>query len=179
MTAEMESTVFEDVAAWVDAVFRPTFSRSGDVNFRWCPRWHDHPEAVLRLESLWRAWEHLREQQLGVSTWLRDHLDPQIGVLCGSVGTFARCTDRHHEVGMPLAGLQRLTDASGLGVLLPAARLLLEGHQVDAIARRLHVSERTAHRRLSALYQLLQVDGRAGAVDTLRRLEGWGDVQPT
>ncbi|MFP5368913.1 MAG: DUF4913 domain-containing protein, partial [Actinomycetes bacterium] len=33
----------------------------------WCPEWYKHPEALIRMEAIWRAWEHLRlEPALGV-----------------------------------------------------------------------------------------------------------------
>ena len=37
--------------------------------YAWCPEWYKHPEALIRMEAIWRAWEHLRlEPSLGVST---------------------------------------------------------------------------------------------------------------
>ena len=36
----------------------------------WCASWWAHPEAVLRLTALWRAWEALRlEPATGMSNW--------------------------------------------------------------------------------------------------------------
>lgn len=91
--------VCADVGEWVDLVFRPTFSRPFGGDLRWCPRWQEHDEAVLRLEALWRAWEQLRlDPTMGMATWLRDHLDPQLAVLFSQRGPFARCTTDRHEV---------------------------------------------------------------------------------
>ncbi|MDF9749621.1 DUF4913 domain-containing protein [Arthrobacter sp. ES3-54] len=43
---------------------------SEGATFAWCPEWYKHPEALIRMEAIWRAWEHLRlEPALGVSTW--------------------------------------------------------------------------------------------------------------
>lgn len=48
----------------------------------WCQRWWEHPEAVLRLEATWDAFELLRmEPGTGVSVWIRDHLDYHMGML--------------------------------------------------------------------------------------------------
>ncbi len=48
----------------------------------WCERWWEHPEAVLRLEAMWDAFELLRmEPGTGVSVWIRDHLDYHMGML--------------------------------------------------------------------------------------------------
>jgi homoserine trans-succinylase len=30
------------------------------ATFAWCPEWYKHPEALIRVEAIWRAWEHLR-----------------------------------------------------------------------------------------------------------------------
>lgn len=48
----------------------------------WCDLWWEHPEAVLRLEATWDAFEALRlEPGTGVSVWTRDHLDYHMRVL--------------------------------------------------------------------------------------------------
>jgi homoserine trans-succinylase len=49
-----------------------------------CPEWYKHPEAIIRMVAIWRAWEHLRlEPALGVSTWWLNQADPHTGVLMG------------------------------------------------------------------------------------------------
>jgi hypothetical protein len=50
---------FENLVAWVAGYFAPTFGRLGrnSATSRWCSRWWDHPEAVLRLDALWCSWE--------------------------------------------------------------------------------------------------------------------------
>ena len=65
----------------------------------WCPEWWRHPEAVIRLEALWRAWEHLRlDPATGMSVWLRDHADHHMGVLLSSDGPFKGCgVDGHGD----------------------------------------------------------------------------------
>ncbi|WP_370460793.1 DUF4913 domain-containing protein [Pseudarthrobacter sp. GA104] len=52
----------------------------GDVT--WCPRWWNRPEAISRLEALWRAWEHLRlDGATGMTVWWRDHATHHMGIL--------------------------------------------------------------------------------------------------
>lgn len=47
--------------------------------YAWCPEWYKHREALIRMESIWRAWEHLRlEPVLGISTWWWNHADPHM-----------------------------------------------------------------------------------------------------
>jgi hypothetical protein len=49
---------------------------------RWCLEWYFHPEAVSRVEALWRAWEHLRlDGATGISVWFKDHADHHMSVL--------------------------------------------------------------------------------------------------
>jgi len=56
----------------------------------WAKDWWNHPEAVSRLEALWRAWEHLRQDPaLGMSVWWRDHADYHMNVLLSENGPFA------------------------------------------------------------------------------------------
>jgi hypothetical protein len=64
----------------------------------WCPEWWRHPEALARLDALWRAWEHLRrDPALGPSTWWRDHADHHMPLLLSQEGPFRRCgPDRGH-----------------------------------------------------------------------------------
>ncbi|GAC85220.1 hypothetical protein GP2_031_00320 [Gordonia paraffinivorans NBRC 108238] len=66
---------------------------------RWCPRWFEHPEAVSRLEALWRAYESLRlDPGTGMSVWWRDHADHHMSALFATDGPFEGCSvDRGHS----------------------------------------------------------------------------------
>jgi len=60
--------------------------------FAWCPEWYKHPEALIRMESIWRAWEHLRlEPARGISTWWLNHADPHMRILMDKEGPFKKC----------------------------------------------------------------------------------------
>ena len=83
----------------MSGVFAPVFGRHEGAGARWCVRWWDHGEAVLRLEALWRSWEALRlDPVLGMSRWLRDYLDPQLAILTSATGPFQSC-NTHGEEG--------------------------------------------------------------------------------
>lgn len=60
---------------------------------RWCDQWADHPEALWRLEALWRSFEQARlDPWSGPSTWTTSHLDPHLSVLLADHGPFGSCS---------------------------------------------------------------------------------------
>ena len=101
-TAPDQEFAYPNVEAWVGEWVVAVFARrrAGAGAIRWCPQWWAHPEAVVRLEGLWRAWEVLRrDPNLGMATWLRDHFDPQWRILTGDTGPFLGCEgDKHHVI---------------------------------------------------------------------------------
>ena len=79
------------------SVLCPAYARRTTPTFRWCGQWWRHPEALGRLEALWRAWESLRlDPLLGMGAWYRDHLDHQLPILTSSAGPFADCDPTQH-----------------------------------------------------------------------------------
>lgn len=80
------------------------FSRSPESGLVWCPQWWRHAEALVRLDSVWRAWEHLRlDPATGMSNWMLHHADPHMRVLMDPVaGPFAQCKNGVHEDPQPL-----------------------------------------------------------------------------
>lgn len=63
---------------------------------RWAAQWWKYPEAISRLDALWRAWEALRlEPTFGMSVWWRDHADYHMQVLMSSDGPFRESKDRN------------------------------------------------------------------------------------
>jgi hypothetical protein len=94
-SAERRYATLDD---WVAQHFARLYARPLGGQWRWCARWRDHPEAVDRLQALWNAWETIhRDPGLGLATWYTQYLDPQLAVLLGNTGTFARCVDDRHE----------------------------------------------------------------------------------
>jgi hypothetical protein len=71
----------------------------------WCPEWYRHAQALSRLDSIWRAWEHLRlDAALGMSNWWLHHADPNMRALFDPVnGPFAQCANGHQsDVPLPV-----------------------------------------------------------------------------
>lgn len=88
---------------WVETFLAVTFTRSLGGEHRWCARWAEHPEAVLRLRALREALVVLRsDSPIGEAIWLRDHLDPQLAVLLSARGPFALCSQNRHDRLPPL-----------------------------------------------------------------------------
>jgi Domain of unknown function (DUF4913) len=90
---------YESVEDWVGryllVMYRRAVSGTGTT---WCPQWWRHPEAVVRLEALWRAWEYLRKDSTtGMSVWLRDHCDPHMAQLLSADGPFKGCKPKQHS----------------------------------------------------------------------------------
>jgi len=80
-------SVDEFVREYLRTVYRRAINGRSRV---WAARWWEYPEAVIRLEALWRAWEHLRrDPTTGMSVWWRDHADHHLPALMDPDGAFA------------------------------------------------------------------------------------------
>ena len=97
---ELIAPFFGSLLEFVVEHFGPVYARNTSPTVRWCASWWDHAEAIYRLEAVWRTWELYRlEPRLGIASWLRDYLDPQLRELTSATGPFASCTqDRHSPV---------------------------------------------------------------------------------
>lgn len=93
---------------FVRKYLRYVYSRPIDGATRvWAAEWWRYDEAVIRLESLWRSWEHLRlDAATGMSVWFRDHADHHMAVLLSSAGPFASAEifkdENTSDAGQPL-----------------------------------------------------------------------------
>jgi Domain of unknown function (DUF4913) len=86
-------TLEEWVGEWLFPVYRRSVLGHDRI---WCPQWWRHAEAVARLESLWRSWEHLRQDPAtGLSVWFRDHADHHMTILLDADGPLKGCDGRH------------------------------------------------------------------------------------
>ena len=91
--AEPAGPYFATLPEWIEQWLLPVYRRSVRGHERvWCPEWWRHPEAVARLDALWRAWEHLRlDAATGLSVWFRDHADHHMTILMAADGPFKGC----------------------------------------------------------------------------------------
>lgn len=63
----------------------------------WCRQWWQHPEAIVRLEALRRAWSvAVHEPGAGMSSYLLQ-VDQHLAVLMGEHGPFVGCTGGQHK----------------------------------------------------------------------------------
>jgi hypothetical protein len=105
-SVEEEPTLYYgSVDEFVREFIVPTYRRkigAGGSAQRWIAAWWEHPEAVVRLTAIWRAWEALRlDPATGMSVWLRDHADYHLGVLFSDYGPFAD-SEENSKRGEPL-----------------------------------------------------------------------------
>lgn len=88
------SSLDDFVREYICQVFRRNVGEEGRSELRWSARWWESAEAVIRLEALWRSWEHHRlDGATGMSVWLRDHADYHLGLLMSPTGPWARSKD--------------------------------------------------------------------------------------
>jgi len=57
----------------------------------WCPRWREHREVHVRVKALWTSWEVMHSDPVGMSVWLRDHLDPHMAILLSPDNAMSGC----------------------------------------------------------------------------------------
>lgn len=94
---DLPEPAYFSVQDWVTEHFLPIYRRPLGGEFRWCPQWWRHAEAITRLTALWESWEAMRLQPgTGIANWLRDHLDHQLPILLGRGGAFAQCSEDEH-----------------------------------------------------------------------------------
>lgn len=98
---------FGSVDEFVRDYLRNVYRRRIDGRHRyWAAEWWRYDEAVIRLEALWRAWEHLRlDPALGMSIWWRDHADHHMPILMSEDGPFASAPETPEnrcKLGEPL-----------------------------------------------------------------------------
>lgn len=88
------TTVEEWVAGWLHTVWQRDSQTGGR---RWCVRWRDHPEAVLRLTLAWKTWERARHDPSAYTSWLLDTWDRMWAALTAPDGPFSACTPSRHD----------------------------------------------------------------------------------
>ncbi len=95
---------FGSVDEFVREKLRYTYARrvGPQSHNRWDAQWWRYPEAISRLDAMWRAWEALRlEGTFGMSAWWRDHADHHMRMLLSPEGPFASARSQNAD-GEPL-----------------------------------------------------------------------------
>ncbi|MFF2088596.1 DUF4913 domain-containing protein [Nocardia sp. NPDC058176] len=103
---------------WVAGVHARDIMGNTD-QFRWCPEWWRHAEAVTAFEALWRAWEHHRQNPgPGMASWWVQIFWPAMDRLLQIKGTFEHCRDAKHntdpEIAATMASLPLVAPPPGL-----------------------------------------------------------------
>lgn len=101
--------LYANLLEFVETELGPMYQRPIDDdgrNLTWCPKWWRHREAMLRLDVLWRAFEHLRHDgKTGLSEWLRDHVDHHMPILLDTNGPLHGCSPERGHVEGRVTGL--------------------------------------------------------------------------
>ena len=87
---------FETVQQFVTGWVMPFYVRD-TANAVWCRQWWAHPEAALRLEALWEAYEGARASKDGgaFAAWWRTEADHHLPLLYSPAeGPFRECDAR-------------------------------------------------------------------------------------
>jgi hypothetical protein len=96
--ADLGEPLYADIDSWVTDYYCVVFARRLSATTRWCPRWNEHHEVVVRMEALWRTWEIARlRDELGIAEWLRTELDHHAPIIHAPCGPFAGCVDGEHR----------------------------------------------------------------------------------
>ncbi|WP_236572095.1 MULTISPECIES: DUF4913 domain-containing protein [unclassified Nocardiopsis] len=101
---EQPELYYGSVDEFVREVILPMYQRKVGPrgHRRWASQWWRSAEAVSRLDSLWRSWEHLRQDgATGMSSWWRDHADYHMERLFDPDGPFG-ASQEANKPGDPL-----------------------------------------------------------------------------
>ncbi len=126
---------FKDVSAFVCGYVAQVYAR--DMRDRnWCPRWFDHPGAVVVLNALWLAFESYRRQPgTGPATFLTDKFLPLMNWLSSDRGPLTGCSPTlGHANGKIPAPLPCEAPPNGLYSLTPADLKRMPGKPRPSIA---------------------------------------------
>lgn len=86
-------------SAWVEDYLSVIYWRRLGSRHIWCPCWWAHPEAFVRIEGMWRAWEQMRQDDaaMGISSWFTTVADPMMRELLDPDGPFKGCDPTRHR----------------------------------------------------------------------------------
>lgn len=87
-----------DVVVWVGTWLAPRMERAPGTRYRWCVRWHEHPEAVLVLTAMHEEFARsVADPRIGMSGFIRNSLHALGERLLAPGGPFSGCSPEMHE----------------------------------------------------------------------------------
>ena len=92
-------TLYATSVEWVEGYLAVVYWRRLGPRYIWCRYWWAHPEAVVRLEAMWRAWEKMRREDplAGIAKWFVEIGDPMMRELFDPDGPFKGCNETRHR----------------------------------------------------------------------------------
>lgn len=91
-----QQMAYASVYEFYDGIIEPLLRDRliGPRHQRWSAQWWQSPEAQMRLDAMWRAYESLaNDPATGLSVWLKDHFDPHMRELTSENGPFGDSRD--------------------------------------------------------------------------------------
>ena len=94
-----QKTLYSSADEWLRDYLSVVYWRWLGTRHVWCPRWWAHPEAVVRVEGMWRSWEKMRsaDAAMGIASWFTDVADPMMRELLSPDGPFKGCGPERHR----------------------------------------------------------------------------------
>jgi hypothetical protein len=100
---ELQNPEYGSAEAWVSDWLSVHYAHPMTNGRVFCPDWTEHPEAVSRLEALWREWERVAaDGGRGMAAFWIGLLDPMMAALTDEHGPFAHCRRGHTDRLAPL-----------------------------------------------------------------------------
>ena len=96
---DVPTLVYHDSIEWFEQYWCYVYRRETSTRSPlWCEEWWKHPEALTRIELMWRSWEAARQSDsmTGVAAWMVNIADPMMAQLLSPEGTFKGCIDAEH-----------------------------------------------------------------------------------
>lgn len=112
--APKKSPRFASMFQFAEEFLLPTYgtTKSQSMRVAWSPEWWSHPEALTRIEALWKRFEQLRlkDPETYVETFLRTHCDYHMKRLMDPNGVFSQCVKGDYPT-VPLRSKPRESDS--------------------------------------------------------------------
>ncbi|MBR5951329.1 MAG: DUF4913 domain-containing protein [Actinomycetaceae bacterium] len=97
MSKKKIENVYSDVHEFFERHISVIYRRNIGGLMKWCPRWFDHPEALLHMSYLHASWEEANAKgAAALARWTIEIGYPMMDRLMHDKGPFDSCDDGHY-----------------------------------------------------------------------------------